>query len=187
MTKTALPPAWEMALLSLREAKSRVPSRVSIHEVPAPREIAPYAVAVGAQTQVHAAAQSPAAGRLVVLFDPDEQPNWGGRFRVIGMLSTEAELEMGEDPLAGEVAWSWLRDSLDQREVEYQHLVGTATATINRAFSGSQLRESTSTLEIRASWTPQSPDLSAHLLAWLDTMLQATGLYPEDNVTQLRH
>lgn len=184
-TKASVPPAWELALLSLRKTKR--PSRVSVHEVPAPREIAPYALAISAETAQHVGAAAPATGRLVCLYDPEGQQAWGGYFRIVALIATDAELDLSEDPLAGEVAWSWLRDSLAQREADYGHLVGTATTTINRSFDGFELRGTSATLEIRASWTPGSPDISAHFLAWLDTMLQAQGLAPEENITQLRH
>lgn len=186
MTSTELPPAWEVALLSLREAKGKAPKRVSVQEVPSPDKIAPYALALSGETEIHVEASTPATGRLVVLFDPEGQPGWAGNFRVIAMVQTEAELSLGEDPLAGEVAWSWLRDSLQQRQADYGHLVGTATTTINRSFDGSSVRGETATLEIRASWSPGDADLSAHFLAWLDTLLQAAGLSPEVNVTALR-
>lgn len=183
--QTQVPPAWELALLSLRQAS--VPPRVSIHEVPAPVKIAPYAVAISAETALHVEAEAPATGRFVCLYDPQTQEGWGGEFRVIALVATDTELALGEDPLAGEVAWSWLRECLASRDADYGHLVGTATTTINRSFEGFALRATSATLEIRASWTPGSPDLSAHFLAWLDTMLQATGLSPEENITQLRH
>lgn len=187
MSDAKLPPAWELALLSLRDAHAQIPAHVSVREVPAPREIAPFAAAISGETALHVAADMPAAGRLVVLYDPQEQPGWGGQFRVIVLITTEAELVLGEDPLAGEVAWSWLRDALAGREADYGHLVGTATATINRSFTGATLSGTSASLEIRASWTPGSPDLSAHFLAWVDTLLQATGFSPEENVIGLRH
>lgn len=186
MTSAKLPPAWELALLSLREAHAQIPAHVSVHEVPAPKEIAPFAAAISGETALHVAAETPAVGRLVLLFDPQEQPGWGGQFRVVALVASETELNLGEDPLAGEVAWSWLRDALAGREAHYSHLVGTATATINRSFSGDSLRGTSASLEIRASWTPTSYDLSAHFLAWVDTLLQSTGFSPEENVVGLR-
>lgn len=184
MSEAKIPPAWEMALLSLRNAK--LPPRVSVEEVPAPNEIAPYALAVSGETALYTTMESPATGRFVCLYDPKTQPGWGGCFRVIAMVGTETELSLGEDPLAGEVAWSWLRECLERRRADYDYLVGTATSTINRSFDGTVLRASSASLEIRASWTPAEPDISAHFLAWADTMLQSTGLTPEVNVTQLR-
>lgn len=184
MNRADIPPAWEMALLSLRHAQ--IPPRVSVHEIPAPREIAPYALAISGETEMHISMEAPATGRLVCLYDPDIQPAWGGNFRVVLFIATEAEVALGEDPLAGEVAWSWLREYLEARDADYTHLVGTASTVINRSFEGDNYRGISASLEIRASWTPGSPDLSAHFLAWLDTMLQATGLSPEEKVTQLR-
>lgn len=186
MSQATIPPAWELALLSLREAHVDLPAHVSVQEVPAPKEIAPYALAISGTTAKHVAADAPATGRLVVLYDPEGQPGWGGNFRVIAMIATEAELELGEDPLAGEVAWSWLREALAARDADYGHLVGTATTTINRSFDGAIMRGTSANLEIRASWTPGSPDLSAHFLSWLDAMLQSTGFSPEANVIGLR-
>ena len=96
-----------------------MPSRVSIHEVPAPAQIAPYAVAISAETALHVEAEAPATGRFVCLYDPQTQEGWGGEFRVIALVATDTELALGEDPLAGEVAWSWLRECLESRDADY--------------------------------------------------------------------
>ena len=52
MTNAKLPPAWELALLSLREAHAQIPAHVSVHEVPAPKEIAPFAAAISGETEL---------------------------------------------------------------------------------------------------------------------------------------
>lgn len=186
MTDATLPPAWELALLSVREARRNLPPHVCVHEIPAPVDIAPYAAAISGETALHITAENPAIGRLIILYDPEGQPGWDGKFRVVVLITAETDLALGEDPLAGEVAWSWLREALTNRQANYSHLTGTATATINRSFTGSTLAGSSAGLEIRASWTPDSHDLSSHFLAWIDTMLQSTGLSPAENVIGIR-
>src|SRR5262249_39297007 len=74
-------------------------------EVPAPRTLAPFAIAVGAAVRVDGA--EIATGRFVLLYDPDGQRGWGGPLRVIVYIRAELEPEIAEDPMGGRVAWAW--------------------------------------------------------------------------------
>lgn len=186
MTETAqIPPEFELALLSLRQTRKL--SCLRVEEIPAPPRMAPYAAAISAlSTEDDPGGRPLVSGRFVLLYDPQGQAGWEGNFRIIALVSAAIETELGTDALAGQVAWSWLRDSLADHGAVYRALVGTVTTQVSEAFGGLELASSQAQIEIRASWTPASAQLDSHFDAWTGTLLLAGGLYAEENVTQLR-
>ena len=55
----------------------------------------------------------------------------GGQWRVVTFARAELEPEFASDPLLGEVGWTWLTDSLDQRGVDYTADAGTVTRVVS--------------------------------------------------------
>ncbi len=148
-------------------------------EVPAPQRIAPYAVALTAD--VLAAADSDeelASGRFVLLHDPAAPEPWGGTWRAVTFARAELEAELAADPMLGEVGWTWLIDCLRERGVEYTAEAGTVTRVVSQSFAGLADRPASVEMEVRASWTPLSSDVSGHLLAWSDLLCTIAGLPP---------
>ncbi|VEG25882.1 DUF3000 domain-containing protein [Actinomyces howellii] len=171
-----LPPRFEEALLSLRDAPR--PRRLILDEVPAPKRLAPYAAALTAETTDNEAGTPIASGRLVVLHDPDGQDAWDGDFRIVVMARARLDQEIGADPLLGTAAWSWLTEALDEAGAGYHALVGTVTSVMSETFGGLELTDSCTHAEIRASWTPTTPDLGPHLAAWYALIHVAAGHEP---------
>src|SRR3954470_12114993 len=91
---------------------------------------------------------------------------------------------MAGDPLLPAVAWTWLTDGLDQHGAAYVAIGGTITQTASTRFGELAGPAPTADLEIRASWTPRSPDLGAHLRGWC-AMLASTAGLPPPGVTAL--
>lgn len=180
----ALPEDFEAALVSLRGHRLR--PELHLEEVPAPSRLAAYAAALTGEVNV--AGGDPDGfrghGRFVVLHEPEGQDAWHGTFRVIVLARARLEDEMGADPLLGEVGWSWVTDALRDRGGGYHHLSGTVTRVLSETFGGLELRGGEVEIEIRASWTPTTPDLGPHLLAWSDLTCTTAGLEPlPENVT----
>ena len=148
-----------MALLSLRNAPR--PRGLVLEEVPAPR-LAPWAAALSASTVETTPSVPLASGRLVVLHDPDGQPAWDGDFRLVVEVRAQIDDESGTDPFLGAVAWSWLTDSLDDTGAGYHSLVGTVTRALSETFGGLSLSDACTHIEVRASWSPRTPDLAPH-------------------------
>lgn len=145
-------------------------------EVPPPRNLAPFAAAMHMRTALVDEFAEPAAyGRIVVLYDPDEQPGWNGQFRIITQLRSYVDPEMGTDPLLGEALWGWTDECLYQSGAAYHDLAGTVTREMSEAFGGLELKASNISAEIRASWTPANADLAPHLNAWCDLMMRTCG------------
>lgn len=152
-----------------------------LREVPAPRRLAPHAVALGAE--VFRGQVEVAHGRLVILHDPEGQDGWHGQTRVVAFVSADVESEMAQDAALAEVGWQWLTESLGGRGAAYLAAGGTVTRTASCRFGELQQPDERSELEIRASWTAVADaqdrlDLGVHLLAWCDLLAATSGLPP---------
>ncbi|VEI12499.1 DUF3000 domain-containing protein [Trueperella bialowiezensis] len=175
------------ALSSLKGQTFRPELRIG--QIPGPTQIAPWAVALQAEvfpSADHDEAERQGAGRFAVLHDPQTQPAWNGTFRIVVHAQAPMDSVMGDDPLLGEVAWSWLRDALDNRGASYHSLNGTVTRVFNETFGGLHINSARVDLEVRASWTPQTEYLTEHVHAWADFLASISGLGPwSDQVATL--
>lgn len=165
------PADFREALLSLRHARTH--DDVRLTEVPAPGRIAPFAAAISGELDVDG---TEASGRFVVLHDPEGQPAWEGTMRVIALVKATVEPEVGRDELWGEVAWSWLSESLDG--VPHRARGGTVTKVTSTSFGELGDRPDEVSIELRASWTPTTTDLAPHIAAWTDLMAACAGVPP---------
>ena len=165
---------FRLAVASLRDL--RVRSEVRIEEAPAPQRLAPFALALSAEVIVDD--EELGTGRLVVLHDPQGQEAWEGTFRMVAFVKATLETEMAADPVLTQVGWSWLEEALDAHGARHRALSGTVTRVTSESFGGLSDRPVEGQIELRASWSPLSPDLSRHALAWADVLTQAAGLMP---------
>ena len=185
-----LPGDFRSALSGLRRARTR--PEVTLEEIPAPSRLAPYAVALAAEIHDHppgedtAPPQELATGRFVLLHDPAGSAVWNGTFRVVTYIRASLEADLGNDPMVGAVAWTWLVEALESHRADYSEAGGTATRVLSESFGGLAGRPDTIDIELRASWTPAGPDSTAHLEAWSDMVCAFAGLPPvPEGVTPL--
>jgi hypothetical protein len=193
-----VPADFLFALGTLRKARCR--SELRLEEIPAPSRLAPFAVALGAEVlvpgdpgsagAVHgpaAAALAPASGsddvelatgRFILLHDPDGSAVWDGEFRIVTYIRAQLEPEMGNDEMLGSVAWTWLVEALDNHAAPYRSAGGTATRVLSESFGTLADRPDSIDIELRASWTPASADITSHLEAWSDMVCTFAGLPP---------
>ncbi|HET7901190.1 MAG TPA: DUF3000 domain-containing protein [Candidatus Nanopelagicales bacterium] len=171
---TVVPADFATALASIRAAELR--PEIVIEETPAPQRLSPFAVAL--QAEVVVADEEAASGRFVLLHDPAGQEPWDGEFRVVTFAKGTVELDIAEDPMLTEVAWAWLEEALEGRGAAYRAASGTVTRTASQSFGEIADRAPSGDVEIRASWTPATPDVGAHLEAWGDVLAQVAGLPP---------
>ena len=186
---SAVPEPFRRALVGLRAALAD-PDRpgLDLQEVPAPKRLAPYAVAVSAE--ISRFDEQVASGRFVVLHDPDGHEGWQGDTRVVAFVSADVEAEMAADPALAQVGWSWLTESLEDRGARHTAAGGTVTRTVSCRFGQIEDADEASEVEVRASWTPLPDaagalDLGVHLLAWCDLLCATAGL-PPPGVVALR-
>jgi hypothetical protein len=174
---------WQVALDSLQSPTLR--PEFSLEEVPAPQRLAPHSIALAVEA-VDADNEELAVGRFIVLHDPEGQDTWDGEFRVVSFVRAPIESDVVTDDLFDEVAWSWLTDALTDAGAQFHNASGTVTRTVSRSFAGLEDRSTETDLEIRASWSPDTEDLSLHLKAWLALVEKSSGLTPlPEGVTAL--
>ena len=94
-----VPEQFIRALRSLRAVTVR--PEIVLDEVPGPARIAPFSAALTAEVRSarrSLAADELASGRFVVLHDPAGQEAWDGTFRLVTLVRTAVEPEVGTDP-----------------------------------------------------------------------------------------
>ena len=121
-------------------------------DVPAPRTLAPYASAMAATVLVDD--EEIASGRLVLLYDPAGQTGWAGSLRVIAYIRADLDPDIAEDPLIGQVGWTWLTEALGQHTGGYAEPSGTVTTVVTEGFGAKESEPAVTGFELRASWSP---------------------------------
>lgn len=192
---TDVPDDFAAALDDLRRQALRSPVRLT--EIPAPRRVAPFSVALEGDVPPGApAGTGPAArggdpdhddplatGRFVLLHDPAGQDTWEGTFRVVTLVRASLEPEMAADPLLADVAWSWVGECLESVGLDpgtgtVAH-GGTVTRVMSQSYGALADTPDAVDLEIRASWTPVDTRIGAHLEAWAALLTLAAGVPPQ--------
>nr|WP_081689815.1 DUF3000 domain-containing protein [Leifsonia xyli] len=173
-----MPAAFAAALDSVRAAEVR--AELAIGEIPAPAQLAPFAVALAADVRParHGDDSDLGTGRFILLYDPDEPEAWGGPFRVVCFAQAPLETDIGLDPFLADVAWSWLVDALDARHARYTAASGTATKIISTGFGELAKQGDGAQIELRASWSPQETGVAAHVEGWGELLCMLAGLPP---------
>lgn len=156
---------------------------VTWKEIPAPGRMAPHAWATSGEVELHD--EELASGRLVVLFDPEGDATWDGRYRFVALVQAQLEPEFAVEAMLGDVAWSWVTESLELTSAAAHELGCTATRVVSQSYGALAGRPSTVDVEMRVSWTPDEPaseegpiDLGPHLAAWSCMLAAAGGLPP---------
>jgi hypothetical protein len=170
-----VPAAFAEALDSIRAMTLR--PEIQLEETPAPVRLSPFALALQAEI-VLLEDEEAASGRFVLLHDPGGQEPWDGDFRIVSFAKGTLELDIASDPMLTQVGWSWLMESLESRGARFHAESGTVTRTASESFGGISDRAPSGDVEIRASWTPSTTDIGAHLQAWGDVLAQVAGLPP---------
>jgi hypothetical protein len=159
-------------------------SEVTLEEVPAPQRIAPFALALSAD--VMSDGDELATGRFVLLHDPSGPEAWQGTYRIVTFVRAGLESDLGQDPMLGQVGWSWLQESLGHGGATHTAAGGTVTRVVSETFGALAGPPPTVEIEVRASWTPLN-DVVTHLEAWSNLLCTVAGLPPlADGVTSLR-
>lgn len=155
-------------------------SELSVHEIEAPSQLAPYALALACDVLParHGADSELGTGRFVLLYDADAPEAWGGAFRVVCFVQAPLETDIGVDPFLADVAWSWLIDSLDAHHAKYRNASGTATKILSTGYGELADQGDGAQIEIRASWSPTDTQIASHVEGWGEMMCMLAGLPP---------
>jgi len=91
-------------------------------------------------------------------------------------VEADLEAEMAVDPLLSDVGWAWLTEALGT--APYRNLGGTVTRVASQSYGALADRAVEGTVQLRASWTPDSGDLAPHVVAWAELLCTLAGLPP---------
>ncbi|PWJ53476.1 Protein of unknown function [Quadrisphaera granulorum] len=174
-----VPEAFAAAVQQIRATSLR--PEISLEEVPGPRSMAPWSLALSADV-LDEAGDDVAEGRFVLLHDPAGQEGWDGPWRVVVLARCSPATEDTDDPLLADVAWSWLVEALDDYGLPVRSLGGTVTTSTSRSYGQLSARPVDVELEVRASFSPRDADVPGGvgdaLLAWGQLLGAAAGLPP---------
>lgn len=159
-----------------------------LEPLPPPRRLASFSHAVSVSV-ADAEGDEIASGRFVLLHEPAGHAEWAGVLRCVTLAQADLEPEIAADQMLPGVAWSWLTESMEQRDARHAALGGTVSRCASSSFGELADRPETTSVELRASWTPLAPPtgwteetaavaLEAHFGAWLDLLAAAAGLPP---------
>jgi Protein of unknown function (DUF3000) len=166
------------ALEAGRDAVTEVRDDIEFEDWPAPKRLAPHAVAFAATA--YRDGTEAGTAKLMLLYDPAGHDAWTGTFRVVVQVSADVEEEMAADPLLGEVGWSWLTDALDLHSPGYLAPSGTVTRVITEGYGTKEDEPLATAFELRASWCPGDDEIDDEIcgavLAWTDVLAAAAGL-----------
>lgn len=181
----AAPAEFTAALATLASATIR--PEVTVREIPSPGSVAQlsYALAADVLAITDEDGSPHGTGRFILLYDPEQTEAWGGSFRVVCFAQAPLELEIGLDPFLADVTWSWLIDALEGRGAQFTRPSGTATRILSTGFGELADGPDGAQIELRASWTPTSYDLSGQLEAWADLLCMLAGLPPTSDAVSL--
>ena len=182
------PAEFTDALLTLRHAA--YDSHVKVSEIPAPHGIAPFSAAIRMDCgSLEDNSHSGGSGRLVILYDPQEQPGWQGRFRLVTMLSAHVDVDLVTEPLADQVCWSWFTDFLTQADASFFQAAGSVTRSHSASFGELEKRSESAEMELRASWTPLENDLAPHAgaISRLLAMMSGHSVEVSDGISRMGH
>ncbi len=158
---------------------------VGFAQIPSPSRMAPHTWAASGEVLMHD--EELASGRLVVLHDPDGNDGWQGRWRMVVLVQAQLEPEFAIESMLGDVAWSWVTESLELADASAHELGCTATRVVSQSYGALASRPSTVDVEMRVSWTPdeEAPAdphgtvlLAPHFVAWSSMLAAAGGLPP---------
>lgn len=167
------------------DAMTAAPQRAEFvwRTIPAPSRMAPSTWACTGEILVRD--EELASGRLVILHDPAGQESWDGTYRMVALVQAQLEPEFAVESMLGDVAWSWVTESLELHDADARELGCTATRVVSQSYGALASRPSTVDVEMRVSWTPEPPaeesspiDLAPHFAAWTAMLAAAGGLPP---------
>ena len=179
---SAEPAPFREAVATMQAATVR--SEIQLGPIRPPQRLAPYSYALGAEVKhpetetVPEDSDGDAFGRLILLYDPDGTDAWDGTMRLVAFIQADLDPDEALDPLLPEVAWSWLVEALGVRTEHVTALGGTVTATTSVRYGDISGPPRGHQLELRASWTATTPELSTHVQAFCEVLEHAAGLPP---------
>ena len=183
-------PVFTAAVESMHAAQLR--PELTLGTIRPPQRLAPFSHAIGIEVGdarpddvVSPDSEGDAFGRLILLHDPAAEEAWEGDMRLVAYIQADMDDVVAADPLLPDVAWQWLTEGLGHAGADYTNLGGTVTATASVRFGELSGPPRAHQLEMRASWTAATADLTTHVEAFGQVLAHVAGL-PPAGVTSLK-
>lgn len=181
---TQIPAEFTEAVESMHRAQLR--PEISLGTIRPPQRPAPFSHAVGLEVRgndddgpIPTDAQGDAFGRLILLYSPSGEEQWEGSMRLVAYIQADMDDAVASDPLLPDIAWQWLGESLAETHAGYTDLGGTVASTSSVRFGDIGGPPRAYQIEMRASWTADTTDLSHHVEAFSKVLAHVAGLPPE--------
>src|SRR5690625_6397421 len=81
---------------------------------------------------------------------------------MVALVQAQLEPEFSVEAMLGDVAWSWVTESLELHGADSRELGCTATRVVSQSYGALASRPSTVDVEMRVSWTPEEDELAPH-------------------------
>ncbi|MDU0477846.1 DUF3000 domain-containing protein [Staphylococcus chromogenes] len=181
--EVSTPPAFTQAVESMQQAQLR--PEITLGTIRPPQRLAPFSYAIGLEVAhpdtdfITTDSDGDAFGRLILLHDPGADDAWDGDMRMVAYIQADMDASVAGDPLLPEVAWEWLQEGLADADASFTNLGGTVTSTSSSRFGEIGGPPRAFQLELRASWTAQSNNLTPHVEAFARVLANVAGLPPE--------
>ncbi|MFT4244914.1 MAG: DUF3000 family protein [Micrococcaceae bacterium] len=199
----ALPQDFQEALDSIRGTRYR--HDLKVKEIPAPNDIAPYAVALEASVyketephsfkpQLHVVTENSSydstlaqddalvVGRFILLYHPEYQEAWDGHFRITVYIRGHLDDGYTDNLLVTKSLWSKFNDAILKRQLKYRALGGTVAKIATESFGSIDNQLPSLSAELRASWTAVDAEIRNHLEVWSEFITSFVGehAFPKD-------
>lgn len=166
----------QFAAASLSLADPFLRQELNTAQIPAPDQIAPWALAFAAQAPNPAdTPMNRGVGRIVFLYDPEQYETWGSNMRVIAYGKSPLENDLGIEEDVAHFWWGKLMQALRMHGAQFSHEAGTVTKMTSTGMGSLANDPNASEVEMRASWSPQQDELGPHLAAWQDLIAAMAG------------
>lgn len=178
------PQEFTAAAESMHAAQLR--KEIVLGTIRPPQKIAKFSHAIGLEVDRESEDEAVSAldsdgdafGRLILLYDPRSEEAWDSPMRLVAYIQADLDSSVASDPLLPEVAWEWLKEGLEEASASYTNMGGTVTSTASVRYGEIGGPPRAYQVELRASWTATSTDLSSHVEGFAHVLSAVAGLPP---------
>lgn len=178
------PQEFTAAAESMHAAQLR--KEIVLGTIRPPQKIAKFSHAIGLEVDRESDDEAVSAldsdgdafGRLILLYDPRSEEAWDSPMRLVAYIQADLDSSVASDPLLPEVAWEWLKEGLEEASASYTNMGGTVTSTASVRYGEIGGPPRAYQVELRASWTATSTDLSSHVEGFAHVLSAVAGLPP---------
>ncbi|MDR3152458.1 MAG: DUF3000 family protein [Bifidobacteriaceae bacterium] len=159
-----------------------VNEKIILKEIAPPIRISPYSLAVEATIENKSNIDL-TLGNFVVIYKPNDAPQWGSPFRIITHIASPLENEIAGEEMFRHHVWNKFCQSIIK--APSFNINGTVTTSVNEYFDTNDILENNlnnmpqttqdSSFDLRASWSAKSSNIKPHFMAWIESFINLTN------------